>query len=225
VASAQANDLLVLDSRNVFFVGNGGYIYKTTDITSGVSVVSAAGVTTENLSRIAGLDDTLVIGGANSAVLVSRDRGKTWATAVGTVPTTTATVQAVEVLDQYRFWVGTSSGRLFATIDGGETWREKVIANAAAVQDIVFATDEVGYVAYTTSGPTGNVLATWNGGADWALSSSGPRLQNLPTADRVNRIAVPSGTDSFGKANYLALAALNGDGTDGLIVIGAADSR
>lgn len=228
VASAQANDLLVLSSREILFVGNGGYIYKSTDITSGVSVVSAASATTENLSRIAGADDTLYAVGANSVVLISRDRGRTWAAAAGTVPTTTATIQAVAVLDDYRAWVGTSSGRLFATIDGGETWREKVIANVLAgtgVQDIVFATDECGYVAYASSGPTGNLLATWNGGADWATSSSGPRLQNLPVSDRINRVAFPTGADAFAAANYLALAALGGDGTDGLIVIGAADSR
>jgi photosystem II stability/assembly factor-like uncharacterized protein len=225
VTGAPANDLLVLSSRDIFFVADGGYIYKSTDITSGVSVISAAASTTQNLSRIAGEDETLYAVGANSTVLISQDRGDTWAASVGTVPTTTATIQAVAVLDKYRAWVGSSSGRVFATIDGGETWREKVIASAAAVQDIQFATDEVGYISYTVAGPTGGLLATWNGGADWASSSGGPRLQNVPTTDRVNRVAFPQGADAFAAANYLALAALGGDGTDGLIALGAAASR
>jgi photosystem II stability/assembly factor-like uncharacterized protein len=226
VAGAPANDLFVLSPREVFFVANGGYIYKSTDITSGVSVLSAAAATSENLRRIHGSGETLYAAGANSTVLISQTRGATWAAAVGTVPTTTATIQALAVLDQYRAWVGSSSGRLFATIDGGETWSEKVLPNTpAAVTDIVFATDEVAFVAFNTSAPTGYLYTTWNGGADWALNGNGPRLQNLPTVDRVNRIANPAGVDGFAAANFVALAALHGDGLDGLIAVGAATTR
>lgn len=225
VAGAPANDLLVLSSREIFFVAQSGYIYKATDITSGVSVSSAAGATNDHLKRIHGSEETLVAVGANSTVLVSQNRGRTWAAAVGTVPTTTATLQAVAVLDAYRAWVGSSSGRLFSTVDGGETWSEKVLPSGAAVTDIVFATDEVGYVAFNASGPTGYLYTTWNGGADWALNGNGPRLQNLPVVDRVNRIAFPRDVDGFTAANYLALAALHGDGLDGLIAIGATTTR
>lgn len=222
LGAAPANDMFVLSPREIFFVGNSGYLYKATDITGGVSVISAGGQTSQNLLRIHGdnLSGTLYAVGANSTVLKSTDRGRTWAATAGTVPTTTASVQAVAALDNLRAWVGTSSGRVFYTVDGGENWTERLVSDAAAVYDIVFPTDEVGYIAYAVSGPTGYVLTTWDGGASW--TNAAPRLQSLPTTDRVNRVAVPFTAESMIAANTVALASLHGNGTDGLLALGAA---
>lgn len=219
------NDMFVMSSREVFFPSNNGYIYKSTDITAGVTVISAGTATSQNLLRMHGQDDTIYATGANSTVIKSANRGRTWASTIGTVPTTTATIQAIAVLDEYRAWVGSSSGRMFYTLTGGETWVEQSVSGAAAIWDIVFPTDDCGYVACVSDPLSAFMLATTNGGASWSRNDAGPRLQNLPVIDRINRIAVPLNVYALTAANNIALAGLHGDGVDGLIVFGGATVR
>jgi photosystem II stability/assembly factor-like uncharacterized protein len=226
-ALAPFNDMFVLSSREIFFAAQSGYIYKSTDILGGVSTISAGAATAQNLLRIHGdeLSGALYAVGANSVTLKSIDRGRSWATTAGTLPTTTASVQAIAVLDHLRAWAGTSSGRVFFTLDGGENWTEKVVSSDANIRDILFSTDDVGYIAYDSATPTAYLLTTWNGGESWAVNGSGPRLASLPTMDRVNRIAAPITAESMTAANYVALAALHGNGTDGLLALGAAVAK
>lgn len=217
------NDLFVLSPREVFIVGNGGYIYKSADITAGVSVLNAGVATTNGLLRIHGSDETLVATGGGSTVIKSLNRGATWANTT-TSPSAVATnVQAVSVLDPLRFWVGLALGRVLYTLNGGETWLEQGFAGAGAgsVRDIVFATDEVGYFSFSNNTPAASIYATWDGGADW--TNVAPRILNLPTHNRTNRIAIPRGSsDSAVAANNVALGGLSAGGTDGVIYIGAA---
>lgn len=223
VGGGSPNDLFVLSPREVYFVGNGGYIYKSADITAGVSVLNAGVATTSNLLRIHGSDETLVAVGAASTVLVSLNRGATWARTSADPSLVATTVQAVAVLDANRYWVGLSLGRVLYTLNGGASWAEKGFGNAGAgqVYDIVFATDEAGYFSFSTNTPTANLYSTWNGGQDW--TNAAPRVLNLPTHNRTNRIAFPRGSsDAATAANNVALGGLSGGGTDGVIYIGAA---
>lgn len=217
------NDLFVLSPREVFIVGNGGYIYKSSDITAGVSVINAGVATTQGLLRIHGTDEYLVAVGGGSTVIKSLNRGQTWASTT-TSPSAVATnVQAVAVLDSLRYWVGLALGRVLYTLNGGETWIEKGFSGAGAgsVRDIVFPTDEVGYFSFSNNTPAASLYATWNGGADWTPSA--PRVLNLPTHNRTNRIAFPRGSsDATVASNNVALGGLSGGGTDGVIYIGAA---
>lgn len=219
VAAGSPNDLYVVSPREVWFAGDGGYIYKSTDITAGVSVVSAGDATSENLQRIHGADETIVAVGAAGAIIKSANRGVTWATT--TITPTSATVQAISVLDDRRYWVGTADGYVYYTLNGGETWGTLNFSGsgAGAVYDIVFVNSEVGYFSHSTATPDARLFATWNGGADW--TNNRPRILNLPTFDRTNRIAVPD-TDAGIAANNVALAGLAADGTDGILLIGAA---
>ena len=222
-AGAPANDLFALSPREIFFVANSGYIYKATDITAGVTTVSAGAQTSQHLLRIHGdpLSGTLYAVGANSTTLKGTNRGQSWAATTAGLGVSTASVQAVAVLDTLRAWVGTSSGRVFHTADGGESWSEKVVGDNLVIRDIVFATDEVGYIAYDATGPTAYLLTTMNGGADWAVNGSGRRLQGMPTIDRINRIATPTAESGIA-ANFVALASLHGNGTDGLLALAQA---
>lgn len=219
VAAGSPNDMYVAGPREIYFAGDGGYVYKSTDITAGVSVISAGTATSSNLARIDGLDETIVAVGASGAVIKSINRGATFS--LTTTSPSADNCTAVEVLDTRRFWVGTDGGDLFYTLNGGETWVTQSFSGqgTGAVRDVVFATDEVGYFAHNTATPAARLFSTWNGGADWTRTS--PRILNLPTFDYVGRIAVPN-VHAGVAANNVALAGLGGNGSDGILLYGVA---
>lgn len=220
VASGTPRDMYVASPREVFMVGDGGYVYKATDITAGVSAISEGDATSENLTRIHGSENVIVAVGENGACIVSRNRGGTWLS-VTTAPSS-ANLTAISVVGPDYWWVGTDTGYAYYTLVGGESsWTSKAFSGSGsgAVRDIVFASEEVGYIAHDTTSPTGRLLSTWTGGEYWTLTS--PRILNFPTVDRVNRVAFPD-TDISIAANHVALACLAGDGTDGTIALGIA---
>src|SRR6185369_12553405 len=144
VAAKAPNDLFVASPRATYFVGNGGYIYKATDITAGVTVLNAGSATTNDLLRIHGTQDgtVLLATGRASSTILSTNSGQTWGATVASVSAVALDVQAALVLDQNRFWVGTgNSGRLFYTINGGNSWVEKTFSGSGTgnVYDIVAA--------------------------------------------------------------------------------------
>lgn len=223
VAAHDGNDIYVLSPREVFICGDGGYIYKSTDITAGVSVVNAGDTTTQNLSRIHGdKENAIVAVGAAGAMARSTNRGDTWA--APTVSPIVATLTAVCVQSEKKFWIGSNSGYVYYTVNGGETWVELTFSgyHTGLVRDIVFATEEVGFISHDIAGPVARILATWNGGKDWVLSSTtNPRLKNHPTYDVANRLAVPKSHSSIA-VNNLAIGGLAGNGSDGIILLGIA---
>jgi hypothetical protein len=225
-ANKAPNDLFVVSPRAVYFVGNGGYIYKATDITAGVTVLNAGSATTNDLLRMHGTSDgtTLLASGRGSTTIVSTNSGQTWGTTVTNVSAVALDVGACLALDQRRYWVGTlNSGRLFYTVDGGNTWVEKSFSGSGSgnTYDIVAATDEVLYFSHSTNTPTARLFASWNGGADF--TNSKPRVLNLATFNKANRIAVPGVAAAADvAANNVLLAGLSGGGTDGVIYEGVA---
>lgn len=225
VAGAAPNDLYVLSASEVFFVGNAGYIYKSTDITAGVSVVDAGSATAQNLLRISSDgQQTMVAVGAASTVLKSINRGVSWATTDANPSAIALDVYSVAVKSTDVYLVGTGlSGRLFYTLDGGTNWAEKTFTGSGQgyIRDIVFATDEVGWFVHDDNTPTGRIWSTWDGGQSWVRNDGGSkRMLSWPVVDRINRVAVPKGTYQVA-ANWVALGGLAGDGTDGIALLGA----
>lgn len=218
-AAGSPNDIYVASPREIWFCGDGGYIYKSTDITAGVSIISQGDATAENLDRIHGVEEVIVSVGANGAVIKSTNRGLTWGTT--TTSPVVASLQALWVLTDKRYWVGSATGYAYYTKDGGETWTAKNFNGygSGAVQDIVFATQEVGYISHSTTVPAARLLTTWDGGEDWTTTN--PRILNWPVFDHAYRLATPV-TKSGIAANNLAVAGLAGNGTDGIILLGVA---
>jgi len=218
-------DMYVLGSK-IFFCGAGGYIYRCDNVASGVTVISAADATTNDLLRIHGDGgETIVAVGKNSDVIVSINRGATWAATVAEPSAIPLDVTALFIKTNLHWWVGTgSSGRIYYTTNGGETWTHMPFTGAGAgnVRDILFATDEVGYFVHDDNTATGYLWATWNGGYTWVRNDGGSnRILNWPVLDRIQRLAVPNAhpqTDS----NNLAAAGLAGDGSDGILLLGVA---
>jgi len=224
VASKQPTDIWVAGASEVYFSANGGYVYRSTDIASGVTVIEAANANTSNYVRIHGQDDDIVVVGDSGKIVKSNNRGVTWANV--TLSPTSATVRAIAVLDTYRYWIGTSGGFVYYTINGGENFVLQTLPGGTltVIDDIVAATDEVIYITARTATPTGRLITTWNGGQKWTSSAaSTTRIQNLPTASRFNRIAVPRTGQETTDTNTIALGGLSGGGTDGILELGIAN--
>ncbi len=220
------NDVYVANPREVFFCGTGGYVYKSESILSGVSVLDAAATTTENLNRIDGSEETIVAVGDGAAIIFSTNRGETFS--VASNAPASFSIDALEVLDEFRWWIGDDEGDVLWTNNRAETaWNEvtlpvAVAGTLATIQDIVFATSEVGYIAAATAAPAATFFATLNGGRTWEADAS---VNTFPTLDRVNRLAFPRVSNQAVAANNLAFAGLAGNGTDGIILIGVAPIR
>lgn len=220
-AGWQIYDCYVLSPREIFFSADGGAVYKSTDITAGVEYALPPGtVTNTALIRIHGEDETIVAVGGSGTVVMSYNRGRNW----GTSPTApvVATLSALFVVEDNLWWVGTTSGTLWYTLNAGNSWTQKRFSGDSAgyVRDIVFVTTEVGYFSHDTATPTGRIFSTWNGGRDW--TNGAPRINNIPTAYRFNRLNVP-GIDNTGlAANTLIAAGLSGGGADGILLQGLA---
>lgn len=229
VAGAAPTDIYVVSADEVYFCGQNGYIYRSYDITAGVTPINAGAATSVALTRIDGFEDTIVAVGASGVVIKSVNRGQNFST-VTTFPTSN-TLRAIDVRDTFRFWTGGGGGGMWYTMDGGETWTQPQgsFAGAQLIDDAVFATDEIGYVlGRAPNNSTARLWTTMNGGQSWVPSSTqpgNPRILNFPTFSRGNRIAVPQFTEPAVSANQLVIAGLNADGTNGNIIFGTANVR
>lgn len=220
VSTRTPNDLFV-DANRVYFVADGGYIYVSTDILAGVSVLSAGGATTNNLTRIHGGAGVLVAVGASNTILKSINKGQTWSATSASV---TGAHSAVAVVAPQTYYVGTldSTGKVWYTENGGASWTQLALPGAAlaTVPDIVFATSEVGYICATRTGPTATIFGTVFGGRYWSEAGTS-RFPTAPTYGRPNRLAVPNVADPMVASNNIAVAALGGGLTDGALFLGA----
>lgn len=217
VATKLVRDGFVLGS-DVFMVADGGYIYKTSDVTSGVITLNAGLATTANLARIKGDGyDTLVATGADGTILRSTNRGDSWSTTATSPVGAGVTVQAVGALDPFRIVVGTSTGNIYSTSDGGLTWTIRTFSGsgAGAVDDLLLLSPEIMHIAHRSATPTANVLSSWTGGYAWATSSD-YRFNGLTTFNKCNRIVAPPTSDMTYRANMVAMAGLAANGTDGI---------
>lgn len=219
VASSAANDVLVLSPTEMYFCGDGGYIYKSTDVFAGVTVLNAGAATTNNLNRIDGSREVIVAVGASSTLIYSTNRGQSFIPPTATP--VAAAYQAISVNGRDLWWVGTDGGQVFYTKNHGETWVEKVIETNAKIWDIVFVTAEVGYILAATSTPAGRIYATNNGGYNWTRTTA--RVGNIPTNTKMSRIAIPTAADPTTAVNTLLIGGTAANGTDGSLYAGASN--
>jgi hypothetical protein len=219
VAAGQVNDMLILSSSEAWFVADGGYIYSTNDVTGGVTVNNAGGTVSSNLLRIDGNADVLVACGATGGIIKSNNRGGSWAS-LTTAPSGNS-LQALSVISAFTFFVGDGSGGFFYTKNAGETWTTRTLEAFTAVNDILFVTPEVGYLAGIITGPTAHVWFTIDGGNTW--TRTGSRIAgNYPTHNQASRLAAPTGADVGLAANVLAIGGLSAVSADGKIYVGSA---
>lgn len=222
VTGFEPNDIYVANPREIYFAADAGYIYKSTNILQGVAVNNFGNTTGDDLFRVHGQEETVYAAGEAGTVIYTMNRGDSWAAT--TVAPSANSVKGLDVRSDNKVWVVDAAGGIFYTNDRGESWDTITMPAGATIatgQDVVFATDEVGYILAATAGPAGLLYCTWNGGETWAGSTplSG-RIYNYPVIDRGNRIATPQ-VDNFGvAANFCAIGGLAGDGAYGVVLTG-----
>lgn len=196
-----------------WFVGDGGYIYFSEDITSGVEVQSAGAQSTENLNAIHGSDEfNLVAVGDANVVLFTNDGGETWASVTG--PSVGDDLTAVAVKSELVWLVGTAGGEMYYTEDGGANWSLKAFSGSGSgvVKDIKFANGTVGYMSHTTAAGVGRLFRTIDGGFSWYVLPEQAGL-SIPDNDGLNRIAACSEN-----LNLAFAGGLGANATDGILV-------
>lgn len=168
---------------------------------------------TYNAIHASSAENAVAVG--NGGVIAKTENGTTW-TRVTPFVGVGVNLNCVWVKSATEWWVGTSAGTLYYTLDGGETWTQKSFAGSGSgsVRDIWFATDSVVYMAHSTSTPVGRMLRSTNGGYDWVVMPEG--VGSMPDNDRINAVAACSENPDI-----VVGVGLAGNGTDGFIVVGS----
>lgn len=203
-------------ATDTWIVGEGGYIYHTSDPTLGVQVSDAGTISAQDLNAIHFVDSLNGVAvGASNAVVHTANGGATWELIVG--PQVGAVLNTVWMRSATEWFIGSATlQRLWYTIDGGATWTEKTHVGsgiAGQVRSIVFATPSVGYMAISTTVPHGRILRTIDGGYSWYVMPEGSG--SIPVNDYVSRLAVCD------DPNIVFGAGLGDNAVDGYIVKGA----
>lgn len=184
----------------VFIIANGGYIYKATDITSGVSTVEDGSNTTEDGNMIDGRGLSVIVAvHDNNTIQYSTNGAVTWSLVETTTPAAGlngpeagANITCVAVLSDYQWYVGTSTGKIWYTGDRGVNWSQRTLPNQgtiATINRIVFTPgkESHGYLVGTTSGGAGYVARTVTRGLEWYISGA---ISDVPTNIALNDVAV-----------------------------------
>jgi len=201
--------------NKAFIVGNAGAIYVTEDVTSGVTAVSLGTVATGDLLAVDMLNEDVAVAVGQSGEVVYTLNGTTW-TAVAVRPVGYGVnLNCVLILSEKEFIVGTSNGRLYYTLNAGNSWTEKTFpgSSTGVVYAIDMSNNSVLYIAHATTAPLGRILRSYDGGYSWVVlpESTGA----IPANDRINALAA-SGYD----VNMIVGGGLADDATDGIIVLG-----
>ena len=199
--------------RFLYVVGDSGYIYRTDDITGGVNVLDAGVATTQNLNRVYALSDEFVVAVGNNDTVVYTEDGVSWGTVTG--PLAGATLSAVLVQSETVWFVGSTAGNLYYTVDKAANWTAKGFpgSGAGSVYDVVSANMSVLYLAHATTAPAGRILRSYDGGYSWNILPEG--TGTITANDRINRLAA-----CIYDENFVVGVGLADDGADGVIVVG-----
>lgn len=197
-----------------YIVGNGGYIYKTSDPPSGVTVVDAGAATLDHLRDVDMLSDEFAVAVGDNGAIVVIDNDNV-SSAIASPVGFGIILQAVLVVSEEEWLVGADDGTLWYTLDAGITWTQITLAGTqTAITDIVQSSDSIIWVSATVGGQ-GEIYVSIDGGYTFTQT---PRSASnaMPANTGINALAVcPFDVD------FVVGVGLAADGTDGFIVVGA----
>jgi hypothetical protein len=198
--------------RKAYIVGDLGYIYTTTDPTAGVTPIDEGSATVAVLNAVYGLSEefAVAVGNDGAIIVINNDL----ASSLTTTPIAIGEdIISVFVKNRKEWFIGTASGNFWYTLDGGETWTQKVLdGSPTAVTAIDMPTASVMYVSATVS-TGGTVYLSINGGQSFERLPSDTGI--FPPNDEIDAIAVCAFDPDF----FVAVG-LGDDATDGFIAIG-----
>ncbi len=214
VAAGSPNDAWSAGSMT-FIVGDAGYVYSCIDPTAGVTVLDAGIATVQNLNAVHALDDSFAVAvGDNGAIVYTTD-GVTWIALTNTPAGAGIHFRCVWCKSEKVWFVGTSAGKLYYTVDGGVTWTLKSFSGSGAgvIRDIAFSSDSIGYLAHSTATPAGRILRTYDGGYSWKILPEGSGT--IQANDYIGAIATCEND-----VNMVVGGGLADNATDGILLLG-----
>jgi photosystem II stability/assembly factor-like uncharacterized protein len=200
-----------------YIVGDGGYVYMTSDPTAGVTVQDAGSATVENLADVHGISDDFVVAVGNNGAVIYTEDGALWGVTTSRPTGPGVHLTCVWVKGESEWLVGADDGTLWYTFDKGVTWTEKTFSGSGAgvVRDIAFASDAIGFMSHSTAAPAGRLFRTYDGGYSWVLV---PEVSGaMPANDYIGALAACTED-----ANFVVGVGLADDATDGFVVVGSA---
>jgi photosystem II stability/assembly factor-like uncharacterized protein len=212
VAGGEPNDISTI-GRYSYVVGDGGYVYGTADPTGGVSVLNAGEAVVDDLLRVHAISSTFAVAVGKNGAVIWTENGSIFGASSRPVGVG-INLTALFVKSETEWWVGTSDGQIFYTLNKGTTWTAKTFSGSGTgvVHDIVAPTGSVMYMSHATTAPAGRLFRSYDGGYSWNILPEGTSV--TPANDQINRIGVCV------DANKFIGGGLADDASDGIMVIG-----
>jgi hypothetical protein len=211
VAGKSPRCIVSVSPTRTYIGGEGGYIYLMTDPKSAVTVLTDGSVTTQNVNDIHANGKLVLSAGDSNTLMHSPNSGETFTLKTGPEPG--ASLTAVWTIDKNIWWVGTGTGNLYYTVNGGTTWVEATPdPSLTVINDINFADDLVGYFAgqVGAGADAARIYRTVDTGFSWHNTT--PHIIGLPSAERYNTVV------ACDYNNVLAAGRVSAGG-DGIAVI------
>lgn len=198
----KGQSIFALDEHHVWLVSAAGFIYFSDNGGSSWTAQESAVITAGDYQAIDMSEDgSFGYAVAEAGIVAKTIDGVAWNACNATI-TAVPDVLCVHARDEDNVWVGTATGGLWYTEDGGDTWAQRsgwVGSGAGEVHAVWFADDFVGFMLSDTAAPVGRVLQTIDGGYTWKVL----------TSDANDGLTCMAGGDE----NYIVYAGLISAGT------------
>lgn len=187
----------------VILASAAGYIYKSADGGVTWTAKESAVITAGNYMAVHFANEKYGCAVAAAGVVaLTANGGESWY-AGGVIGGGAAVLNCVRVLDNKRILVGDAAGKLWQSVDFGETWTEITGwtgARTGQVRSIDAALDGAGHVlwmAHNSAAPLGSVLRSIDGGANWVV------VDNMPANSGINAVRAVDANTAYavGEAN------------------------
>jgi hypothetical protein len=213
VAGKGPHAITAPDARHIWIVGDGGYIYFSSNHKIGVNVQDAGVATTQHLRAVHGLDtkNVLTVGDSN-AVVFTKNGGVSWQSVTG--PAVGINLGACWMWDETTWFVGEGAGgtgKLWLTTNRGNSWTQVGLPSSyVRIYKIQFVSDAEGYLL-ASDGSRTYVLRTITAGNGWQVMPQGKKavavnntfLTDLAVCSKTANTAYAGGLAANGTAGVI----------------------
>lgn len=202
-------------NTKAFIGGASGHVYSMTNPLDGVTELEGGALTLSRLLAIDALNEMFVVAVGEDGIILKAEDGETFSVISTTPVAIGVDLLCVALKDKDEWWVGTSTGRLYYTLDRGVHWTEKSFPGSGVgdVRGIDIQNESIMHLAVRYTAPdAGRILTSFNGGYDWEIMPLGSAL--MPTATHFNAVM------GCRKDPELVVAGGLLSGVDGIIITG-----